>query len=237
MTTKQGIPRHSPKTPTPANTFINSLLSEDGTFLRVVAGELLLICALYALIKCMISTSHFDVIFPRNLHETFSKAPIYIVVQLSGCCLWIFFAVLLHGTYSEDALHEASAPFICHFQIKQMARVHEFAVQCIDAGVFGLRSAVSINVGLCVVIAFSKLVHLVAIFGIQPLLKVNKVAAKMAERKLIQSIDEVGLRFGLSDLYFAIIVTGRDVTQQMKPKPEEKKEIPLYNSRPPSMVC
>ena len=62
------------------------------------------------------------------------------------------------------------------------------------------------------VVGFSKWVHIVAVFDIQPLLQVDTIVMKMVEIKVIKENSDINLGFGLSDLYFAILVSERDVT-------------------------
>ena len=215
------------------------LLSENEKLLRYLAGELLLVCALYSLIKCIMCCSSFDVLFSYNLHRSYSKTPAYIIVQMAGCFIWLLFAYLTYSTYNPDVLSVSKEPFICDFEIRRLGSAYRYSLQCVDSGESAMKLAVMINMGICVVVGFSKLVHIVAVFGIQPLLKVDKVAMKMVEKKVIKENSEINLGFGLSDLYFAMLVSGRDVTPQLylkATKDEGRDKVP-YGSRPPSMIC
>ena len=222
---------------TPGRT-TRQLLSENDKILRYLAGELLLVCALYSLIKCIMSCSSFDVLFSYHLHKSYSKAPTYVIVQIAGCFLWLFFAYLTYSTYTPETLSMSEGPFLCSFSIRQLSRIHQYTVQCVDSGESTMKMAVMTNMGVCVLVAFSKLVHIVVVFGIQPLMNMNKVAMKMVERKVIKANSEINLGFGLSDLYFAILVSGRDITPQLSSKEaqDERQEKIPYGSRPPSMV-
>ena len=96
-------------------------------------------------------------------------------------------------------------PFLCNFSVRVLGRRTQHSIECVDAGESMMRLAVMANVGVCVVVAFTKVVHLMAIFGIQPLLTVNKMAIVLQEKRIIQSSEEIGLAFGYSDLYFALV--------------------------------
>ena len=167
---------------------------------KLLFGEAILVSITYCAARWLIVAGYLDTQTNSNLHTSYIKVPIYIILQTIACIAWIAFGL---STTSDEKVVNADANFMCEFVVLRLGNLHRFRVQCMERGEELLRVALRANFGLCVVVAVTKFTHLVMILIVQPLLVMKSMATTLAEKNVHV------LQFVFSDLYFSMLAQGQ----------------------------
>ena len=184
---------------------------------KLLFGEAMLVGVVYCAVRWLIVAGHFGTQTNSNLHTSYIKVPIYIILQTIACIAWIAFAM---STTSDEELSEANAHFMCDFEVIRLGNNRRNTLQCVERGEELLRVALRVNFGLCVVVAVIKFTHLVMILIIEPLLVMRSMATTLAEKNVHI------LQFVFSDLYFSMLAQGQGrVSSEDREKAEPRIEM------------
>jgi len=141
-----------------------------------------------------------------DLFRSYTKAPLYIIVQLVSCICWIVFAIQ-SWLLKKSASGDHASTYICEYQIRNQQRVHQYAHQCSESGENIVTDAVLANMGLAFLVIVTKSSHIVFTFVIGPFLSLNTARASLFKKGVIKNPGQLGISngFALSDLYFAML--------------------------------
>ena len=188
---------------------------------KLLFSEAMLVGVVYCAVRWLTVAGHWDAQTNSNLHTSYIKVPIYIILQTIACIAWIAFAI---NTTSHEEIVEADANFLCHLSIIIFGNPHRYTVQCVERGEELLRVALQVNFRLCVLVAVTKFSHLVMVFILEPLLVIKSMASTLAEKNINV------FQFIFSDLYFSMLARGisRASTKEGK-KSQPEMNMPLVS--------
>ena len=193
--------------------------TESVNLQKLLFGEAMLVSITYCAVRWLILVGYRDTQTNSNLHPSYIKVPIYILLQTIACIAWVAFAM---STTSEEEVANADANFMCGFKKLRLGNLQRYKVPCVERGEELLRVALRVNFGLCVVVAVTKFTHLVMILIIQPLLVMKSMATHLADKNIHI------IQFIFSDLYFSMLARGQgrvSLEEREKAEPETSPEM------------